>query len=554
MLEELRIANFAIIENTEIQFKSGMTVLTGETGAGKTIIIDAIGLLLGDRASNDMIRHGETKAVIEGVFQVRSMQLREELASLGIDVEDQIIITRSLTESRSTLRINNQVVTQANLKRIARYLLDIHLQHDTYRLIDPANYLELLDNFAAVSLDKYKNLRERYMEDYTKYQSIVHSNDSMLEQLDYFKFQLEELIEAELDIEEEENLESRQEELENYDKVFEQLSKTSELLSNQTSVNLHEAITAMQKLSSIPTYQELLVRLESSIIELEDIQETVQSKVRNLDFNPNELERIQSRLVVINRLKRKYKCSVEELLMKQQELVDKINAFENKDMVLQDQLKKLTLSHEVLVKESLLLSKQRKEAAKTLSNRLIEEAKELHLSNVQFEISFDDVTLDDVFKVDQFHSDGIDTIDFLISTNIGEPLKPLSRTASGGEMSRIMLGLKTVLLKAQKLSSIILDEIDSGVSGAVANGIAKKVKTISKDTQVLLITHLPQVAATADHHIYVSKHVLEGRTVSNTSYLEEEERVEEIAKMLSNEKVTTVARQHATELLHAFKS
>ncbi len=555
MLESLRIKNFAIIENTEIDFKKGMTVLTGETGAGKTIIIDAIGLLLGDRASIDMIRHGESKAVIEGVFSITNEKVKKELRNLFIEVDDKLIIVRQLLSSgKSTLRVNDETITLSSLKRISRYLIDIHLQHDAYRLIDPANYIELLDDFTNIDLSVYKQKLKTYQQAVSEYNKILNYSSSINQEMDFLLFQKEELSSLNLNVEEETELLERQKILENFDKIHSNITNAFSHLEGQTLANLFSAKDEIAKLSDYgKVYEEMSKTVESTYYDIDDVVQQLKSELSEFDFNPNELSRIQSRLQDLNRVKRKYNLSVEGLLEKLEDINRKLMAHEDKDFLVQESLKKVNQAFLVLKGVATEITKRRQQSAKQLEIGLMQQLEELHLPNAQFNILFNEVEYQDELKSSTFMNNGVDEIDFLISTNKGEPAKPLSKTASGGEISRVMLALKTILLKSQNLSSVIFDEIDSGVSGKVAHGIAKKVKLISDNTQVLLITHLPQVAAIADHHLFVSKQVINDRTVSNSEYLDIEGRIGEVAKMLSNEQVTESALVNAREIINEYR-
>ncbi len=555
MLESLRIKNFAIIENTEIEFKKGMTVLTGETGAGKTIIIDAIGLLLGDRASIDMIRHGESKAVIEGVFSITNEKVKKELRNLFIDVDDRLIIVRQLLSSgKSSLRVNDETITLASLKKISRYLIDIHLQHDAYRLIDPANYIELLDDFTNIDLTRYKEKLKIYQSSISEYNKILSYSSSVNQEMDFLLFQKEELTSLNLDIEEETELLERQKILENYDKIHSNITNAFSQLEGQTLANLFSAKNEIEKLSDYgKVYEEMSKTVESTYYDIDDVVQQLKSELSEFDFNPNELSKIQSRLQDLNRVKRKYNLTIEGLLEKLDDINRKLMAHEDKDFLVQEALKSVQTSFDQLKLEAEIITNRRRQSATQLEIGLMQQLEELHLPSAQFKIVFNEVQFEDRLKSNIFMNSGVDEIDFLISTNKGEPAKPLSKTASGGEISRVMLALKTILLKSQNLSSVIFDEIDSGVSGKVAHGIAKKVKLISDNTQVLLITHLPQVAAIADHHLFVSKHVINDRTVSNSEYLDTEGRVAEVAKMLSNEQVTESALVNAREIINEYR-
>jgi len=554
MLRSIKIENFAIIDNTEISFRNGLTVLTGETGAGKTIIIDAINLLLGERASLDMIRHGSSKAVIEGNFSVNPFQSKRISASLDIDIEGEVKIVRQLLASGSSnLRLNGKSINLNSLKSITKYLIDIHQQHDTHRLFEPANYLDYIDNLGEIELSHYKEYLSDYKKLIRKYNNLLNINENMQEQLDYFEFQLEELRNADLDVNEEVLLIEEENKIKNYDKIYKSLNDAYIYLSESNVLeNIYSARDKLESISSIEEYTDLSEGIGSIYYEVEELSQSLKDKVGELDFDPARQEYVMSRLSEITKLKRKYKKDVPDLIQLKEDLEERIEAFSNKDAELEKLETKIQTAHSKLVEESVKVSKLRRSVAIKLEEDLQSQMSDLYLPKASFKVQFNLYDLEDIFDTTNFYDNGVDEIDFLITTNIGEPLKPLNKTASGGEISRIMLGLKTIILKSQGLSTVIFDEIDSGISGQVAHSIAKKVKLISENTQVLLITHLPQVAAIADHHIFVSKSESAGRTISKSKYLNKSGRIKEIAKMLSSKDITEIALANAENLINEY--
>ncbi len=550
MLESIKIKNFAIIENTEIEFSRGLTVLTGETGAGKTIIIDAIGLLLGNRASLEMIRYNEEKAIIEGVFTSNNRKLFELMEENDIEVDQKIIITRKLTKNGTTLKINGSIVLLSIFKNISKYLIDIHLQHDTHRLIKESNYLEILDSFSSYDFTEYKSSLIEYTKKLKEYNNIINSIDDAKKELDFYAFQKAELEKLSLNKDEEIELNERQIQLENFDKIYQNLSTATKCLKEKNAVaNIYNAKNSLDNLSELDNeYKDFSKRLENIYYELEEVAINISDKLRSLEFSPYELSNIQERLSEIKKIKKKYGKDIGELVIYLEEINLKIDQLDGAEFAINKGKKMVESFYDKVALNAQNITIMRKKSALKLSRELIIHLGDLELSNADFKIIFNETKYADKFK-NIFKRDGVDEIDFLVTTNQGEPLKSLNKTASGGEISRIMLALKTVLIKSQKLSTIIFDEIDTGVSGFIASSIAKKIKIISESTQVLLITHLPQVAAQADHHLHVSKKIIAGRTVSSSKTLTKEERILEIAKMLSGDDITKSSLEHAKSLL-----
>jgi DNA repair protein RecN (Recombination protein N) len=552
MLRELKIQNFAIIENSELSFAPGMTVLTGETGAGKTIIIDALLLLLGTRANIEMIRYGETKAVIEGVFDAPSEKLSAMLTRMDIPQEPLLTITRIVQESRSTTRVNGVGVTSKELKDLSLYLLDIHVQHDTMRLFDPSRYLELLDDYAQTNLTAYESLREEYLTAIQEYLEFLAMETQAKEQLDYWQFQYQELVDLHLVEGEELLLNEERAGLKNFDKIFELLQRATSADADASRLMV-ESLSAMQKLASMDVATQDIERAQSAYYEWVDVIDALKTRLATLQYDPDRLDQIETRLQELTRISRKYKCSTDELIGKQAALKAQISAVEDASATKATLRSVVQQAYEPLLASANAITTSRQRAASELQTRLQAEVKELHLPHAQFAIRVMTGLPTDALDHTVFGEHGLNHVEIDVTTNKGEPLKPLAKVASGGEMSRVMLGLKTVLLQASGLSTIVFDEIDQGVSGAVAQAMAEKLKRLSESTQVLLITHLPQVAAIANTHLFVKKQEVGERTISTTVTLNDVERIQAIAEMISPAAITEKSLALAREYMERYQ-
>ena len=547
MLVSLNVKNFAIIDNIEMDFSSGMTVLTGETGAGKSLIIDAISLLLGKRAQVEQVRHGEVKASITGVFSSLDDNIKVLLDDIGVDYDptDNIIIKREIYASgKSVCKINSDIVSLSDLSKIGDLICDIHSQEDNFGLVNPKNYLSFLRN------ERIDKLVLAYQEKYSTYKKIlseynqkVKENDEINERADFIKYQFNELKSANLSTQEEADLHEEEHYLKNYTNVETAIHEFREIYEDKGALDLiYESLQSLAKLKEYDkNYQELYSRLEEAYYNISDISSNSLFKKRSDDFDEARLDEVEERLSLYSTLKRKYKKTTEELVEYYQKLSSELELITNFDDIIKDLKKKLDSSYQETYDIALKLREERVKYATLLEEKVIENLKDLELKNTSFKISFDGGT--------NFNKDGIDTIDFLVSFNKGEVLKPLSKVASGGEMSRFMLALKVVIGANLPQQTKIFDEIDSGVSGSVAHSIALKIKEISKLSQVLCITHLAQVASVGDNHIKISKGVSDNRTYTITKTLAHDERILELASMISNGNVTNNSINLAKELL-----
>ncbi len=557
MLSYISVKNFAIIENIEVSFNNGMTSVTGETGAGKSLLIDAIGLLLGDRATSNVVRLGAKKAEVEGIFHYQNSKITGILEDLDIECEDnEIIIKRQITQTNNNvIKINNTVVSLKDLRKVTQKLADIHTQLDTHRLINPQTYLDIIDGF---NQDKTDVLVSNYLSKLVSYKSelkelkrLENSNHELTEKLDLYRFQKKELESFSLDPYEEEQLDKEIEAMRNFDKIFRTLKLSIELIENNNAIDIiYDSSKELEEIAEFnDDYKSIVDRFNSSYFELDDAFATLKDKLNELDFNPSLLEEYETRLNSLDNLKRKYRKDIPELISYLEQITKDIDNVDNYDDVISNQKVKTDEAYMLVLKEASLITDLRKKTSEYIEVELLKTLSDLELPKTRFKIEFNQIDTSDYKNNSIFMENGVDIVDFMLSTNVGEKLNPLSTSASGGEMSRIMLGFKNLLTKSLDLSLIIFDEIDTGVSGYVANQVAKKMLEISSDTQVICITHIPQVASISDNHLRIYKSVEEDRTKSHIDSLSGDGRVLEIAKMISGETVTNASLASAKELL-----
>ncbi|MFE8702536.1 DNA repair protein RecN [Cytobacillus sp. FJAT-54145] len=554
MLSELSIKNFAIIETLSVSFEKGLTVLTGETGAGKSIIIDAIHLLVGGRGSAEFVRHGEQKAEIEGLFQIDTMvqSLYKKMNDFGIEIEDgMVVLRREISSSgKSVCRVNGKLVTISTLREIGSTLIDIHSQHEHQELMDETKHLPLLDQFGLEKIKpallEYENLYRAYEQTLKKLKSLSENEQQMAHRLDLIKFQFDEIQSAELKMNEDEELLEEKRRLSNFERIYGAMkSAYSSLQGEQKGLDwIGHVMSQLEDIAQIePSYKEMAETVSNSFYILEDLSRSIRNELDVLEFDPERLSEIEDRLNEINQLKRKYGKSIEEILEYAARIDEEIETLQNKETHIEQLQKELNSLKKDLVLEAKELSTIRQKYAVLLTKLIHKELKELYMEKTVFEVMFNS-------DYESFSSTGSDKVEFYISTNPGEPLKPLSKIASGGELSRIILALKSIFSKHQGVTSIIFDEVDTGVSGRVAQAIASKIYHVSVDSQVLCISHLPQVAAMADTHLYIAKNTQNGRTKTSVKPLDTEEKIKEIGRMISGVEITDLTKEHAKELLH----
>ncbi|KGR91469.1 DNA recombination protein RecN [Ureibacillus massiliensis 4400831 = CIP 108448 = CCUG 49529] len=553
MLTELSIRNFAIIDELSLSFSEGLTVLTGETGAGKSIIIDAVHLLAGGRASQDFIRHGANKAELMGLFQItnENQAIYEKLQEIGIEVEeDSVILQRDINEKgKSICRINGKLVPLSILREVGGKLVDIHGQHENQELMDEKQHIRLLDYYASNDITSVK---EEYLYAYQTYRQLkkelaqLNIDEKRTNQrIDLYQFQIREIEEAKLQIGEEEALTEERRKLLNFNKIFERANLAYEAISGEMKGLdlIGDAMGALDDIVELDNeFKDAQEAVSSSFYSLQDAAHQIKSVIDDLEFHPERLNEVEHRLAQYQMLKRKYGADVEEILNYYEKIKDELDQLLNRDEAIRKTEQKLKAHEEQLEKLAQELTTIRKKNAIQLSESIMNQLRDLHMEKAKFIVNFD--------TYDHYESDGKDMVSFFISTNVGEPPKSLPKIASGGELSRIMLALKTIFSSADGVTSIIFDEVDTGVSGRVAQAIAEKIAAISNHSQVLCITHLPQVAAMADQHFLIRKEVDQNRTYTTVSNINLNERAEEISRMMSGAEITDLTLQHAKELLN----
>lgn len=555
MLQELSITNFAIIEHLDIAFEAGMTVLTGETGAGKSIIIDAVGLLAGGRGSSEFIRTGADKAVLQGMFILPADGVTAQLLDeAGIDHADNtVILQREITKSgRNTCRINGMLVNTTTLKQIGETIVDIHGQNEHQELMQPEKHLGLLDEFAAA---KIRKLKQQYQQQYDHYQQLnrelrqKNANEKeWAQRLDMLNFQVDEIAAAQIKVGEEAALIAERDRLDNYQMINQALQQSYTLLAagEETTGAVDMVGTAMNALEPIANldsaFNEITVNVKNAFYGLQDAAGQISNQLDLQEFDEGRLDEIEQRLDVLSQLKRKYGDSEQQILDYYQKIAAELAKMTDSEENSEDLAQRVTDAKDKLLKTGEALSDKRRTAAKVLQRQIHQELKDLYMDKAIFEVRFKPTK-------GQIYRSGLDSVEFYIQTNPGERMRPLAKIASGGELSRMMLALKTIFSESQGITSIIFDEVDTGVSGRVAQAIAEKINGIAHFSQVLCITHLPQVAAMSDHHYFIAKKITGKRTKTSVTKLDNAARVKELARMLAGTKVTKLSLEHAEELL-----
>ena len=552
MLLEISIKNFAIIEAISLNFEKGMTVLTGETGAGKSIIIDAMNMMLGARATTDVIRHGAPKAEIEGLFSVENNHaLQMIFDEQGIELGDEIIIRREILQNgRSVSRVNGQMVNLSVLRSIGQYLVDIHGQHDQEELMRPQLHIQMLDGFGdadflelkqayQTNFDAYRKMRKQLLE-------IKKNQEEHKARIEMLEFQMAEIESASLQPGEDLKLNQERDKLLNHKNIADTLTNAYTMLDNEEFSSLANVRSAMNDMESIEEYdveyREISTSISESYYVLEDVTKRLEDIIESLDFDGHRLMRIESRLDLLHAITRKYGGNVDDVLMYFTKITEEYNLLTGNHLSSDDmevELKKLEVS---LVDLATKLASARHNLAQQLETEIQQELKDLYMDKARFQVQF---------TKGKFTREGNESVEFYISTNPGEDFKPLVKVASGGELSRLMLAIKSAFSRKEGKTSIVFDEVDTGVSGRVAQAIAQKIHKIGQNGQVLAISHLPQVIAIADYQFFIEKISNDHSTVSTVRLLTVEERVEEVAKMLAGENVTEAALSQARELLQS---
>lgn len=557
MLLELRVENYAVIDHVVVEFAPGLNLLTGETGAGKSILIDALALLLGEKATSEIIRHGADKAVVSAVFEVDDRRAAQVLEQNGIDSDNcEIILRREIAGGgRGRVFVNNQPATVAVLKQLAPMLVSVHAQSESILGFDAAARLKLLDQFggcdgaaAAAAFSAWHGIRGRIAE-------LERGEQDKLRLIDLWSFQKKEIESARLQAGEDERLGAEKRVLANAEKIYAAAMTAYDLLYEGDASAASSLRAASRQIEELARYdsafQDSLASLESARIAAEDLGATLREYAGAINASPERLAEIEDRLATLDRMKRKYGESLDAVITFGEEVARKLNEIENKDEVLRNLRAELAAAARQYLAAARALSRQRTEAARRLEKLVEQEVNELAMK-ARFRVQVDGS--DDE---QNWSSSGFDQVQYLIATNPGEPLKPVEQIASGGEMSRVMLALKaTIEARTRRRSSetqrtMVFDEIDIGIGGRAAEAVGKKLKELAATSQVLCITHLPQIACFADQHYVIEKKAVAGRTRTILRRLDDRERREELARMLSGAKVTETSLKHAEQMLKA---
>lgn len=552
MILEMYMKNCALIEESRLTINSGLNILTGETGAGKSIIIEALGLCLGEKYDRSFLRKGTDKGVCEILVSSKSSNLKEVLDKYDIDYDDdEIIITRVIySDGKSVARINGRTVKVSILKEVACTIVDLHSQHQNQVLLNKDTHIRFLDLFGEKDIQK---LKANYKESYNEFNKIkkelndLNENKDDMEiqrEIDLIKFQINEIDAANLNPEEYEDLKSQRELCRNSEKIYNNLSLSYEKLY-EGNINAVDLIgMASKELSDIASYDknisEYSENIERIMYELQDISREIRDYKENISFNPYEMEGIEQRIDQINNLRRKYGNSIKDIFEYRQKIqnrLDEILSRDEKVAALKAELEKL---ESVLYDKAKEVSKARKKVAVDLQDVLIEELHSLNMKNVVFEVSFREIP---------FNQNGCDDVEFMASFNLGEDIKPIYKVASGGEMSRFMLAFKTILADIDEIDTLVFDEIDTGISGIAAQIVGEKLSKIGKKKQVMCITHLPQIAANGHTHYRIEKNTSNNRTYTNIKELTFDERIDEIARLIAGNNITEKTIEHAHEII-----
>ena len=561
VLLELRVENYAVIDNVAVEFGPGLNLLTGETGAGKSILIDALALLLGEKASTDVVRHGAEKAVVSAVVEFEGRRIPAILEEHGIDCDGTELILRREIGAKGRVFLNNQPATVALLKALAPELASVHAQSESIVSFDGASRLELLDRFAGIdtaevetAFAQWRGVRERIAE-------LERSEQDRMRLVDLWSFQKKEIESAKLETGEDERLESEKRVLANAEKIHAAALGAYESLyesDGSAATRMRSAARQLEELVRYdPRFQEMVSSLESARATVEDVGETLRDYAGGVEASPQRLAEIEDRLALLDRLKRKYGQSLDEVIAFGAEAARKLEEIENRDQTLSELRRALAEAARQYLATARSISKKRYEAARKLEKLVEAEINELAMkASFRIQVGGSD-------EEGNWSASGFDQVAYLIATNPGEPLQPVEQIASGGELSRVLLALKATvetnppkpkpgLAGAPRIQrTLVFDEIDNGIGGRAAEAVGRKLKSLARGNQVLCITHLPQIAAFADRHLLIQKKESQGRTRTSVRRLDGEERTEELARMLSGARLTDSSRKHAEQLLKA---
>ena len=552
MLLQLSIKNFALIEEITLDLDEGFTILAGETGAGKSILIDAINYVLGSKFNKDLIRTGEEKTFVEAICSIEdNKSLKEILDFYDIEYDDILIISReSFKNGKSVIRVNGKAIILSNLRKISEKLIDIHGQHSNQNLLNKDRHIEYLDSFGKINLE---NDFIKYKESFVEFKDIkdkilsLNKNESDEKLIDYIKYQIEEIDNASLSAGEEEKLIDRYNILSNHEKIRNSLARSYSYLDSSTVEYyvLDSLDFVVREISAIEKHSEkaklIKERVNNTYYELQDLTKDIKSLLDESYYDENELDEINSRIYKIGLLKKKYGSSIEEILKYRKNLDKQYQEIINSEEIIKELKNKLIVIEKRLDKYSKNIHEKRVILGKAIEEKIEKELKYVGLGKCTFKISIE--------YDDSFNLKGKDKVQFMISTNLGEPIKPMEKIVSGGELSRIMLSLKSVFIDKDNTPTIIFDEIDTGISGRIAQCVAEKMYEISNKHQVLCITHLPQIASMSDNHYMVKKYIENEKTFTKIEKINEEKKIEEIAIMLGGVKLTENTLTNAREII-----
>lgn len=554
MLLELRVESYAVIDNLSVEFSPGLNLLTGETGAGKSILIDALALLLGDKASSEVVRYGAEKAVVSGVFEVRGKALTRILEHNGVDEEPgQLLIKREVAASgKGRVFVNNQPATVALLRQLAPHVASIHAQNESVLAFDAAARLALLDSYAANKMEDLAHRFDTWTSLRSRLADMEGDEQDRLRMLDLWNFQKKEIESAHLQPGEDQKLETEKRVLANAEKLYANAMAAYDLLYDAELSVISRLSVAQRHLEELARFdskfQEAPGSMQNVRLALQDISATVRDYAEAIDASSERLAQVEDRLALLDRLKRKYGSTVDQVISYGSEVARKLSEIENREEILSGLRQQVAAAAAAYLSAAHALSKRRYNAAQELQKLVEAEIHQLAMKS-QFRI---DVSGSE--EPESWTASGFDSVTYLIATNPGEPLQPVERIASGGELSRVMLALKATIEASPKTGpappkTLVFDEIDSGIGGRAAEMVGKKLKSLARSNQVLCITHLPQIAVFADHHYLIDKKDAGGRTRTSVRLLDAQQRTEEIARMLSGARLTETSRQHAQQLL-----
>ena len=548
MLENLHVKNLALIEEEDITFLDGLHILSGETGAGKSIILGALGLALGGKVSKDMLRDPGKEALVEAVFRITRDSQRKQLAELDIEpYDDEVILSRKITESRSVAKINGEMVPAIKMKQVGDIFLDIHGQNDHQSLLHKKKHLEMLDEYAKNEVGPLKERMQTAYKTYAaKQQEWKEANQldgDREREISFLEYEIKEITEANLEIGEDARFENQYRRLSNSKWIMEALSEAYQQTSGSDGAS-EQVGRAVQRLHQILSYDEALEPMFESLNDIDsllsDFNRDLSQYMAETEFDEEMFAQIDGRLNEINRLKDKYGATIEDILAAKQEKEDRLEKLMHHEAYLAKLTQALNDAKKEAEDAAFALSGMRKRYAKELSGKVEEALMDLNFLDVHFSMEF--------LQTDHIGADGYDDAQFMIRTNPGEPIRPLKDIASGGEMSRIMLAIKTVLAEHDDIDTLIFDEIDAGISGRTAQAVSEKLHLVAKEHQVICITHLPQIAAMADHHYLIQKDVVGNETISSIEALSYHDSIKELARMLGGTTITQTVLDNAKEM------